>query len=159
MPPGATGATGWWSVTNGDNFRQNNRNIFTLQWGLHQTGRRAIKDTAELTSPGPGSITDLEAEYREESTTWHWSVTETKTELKKLPLSYWYDIDSLIWGLETLDVVIMSDQGQSHVSRVLPGPEEASHTVVYYMVRSEDTTGRLSLVWNILLLNITRGSR
>ena len=34
----------------------------------HVDGPVTIKDTAELTSPGPGSITDLEAEYREEST-------------------------------------------------------------------------------------------
>ena len=90
-----------------------------------------------------------------------WSVTKTKAELKKLSLSYWNDIDFLIRGLETLDVSsrVYGVRATCLECCLDPGPEEASHTVVYYMMRSEDGIGRLSLVWNVLLMNITRGSR
>ena len=135
--------------------------VYTGAFIRHVDGPVIIKDTAEHTAPGPGRITDLEAEYREEEheVTLGWSVPDSQTEIEKFSLSYSHDIDSVIRGLETRDVVLSHVPGQSRVSQVLPGPEVASPTMVYYVVRSEDSAGRLSLVSNILYLNITRGSR
>ena len=133
--------------------------VYTGAFIRHVDGPVIIKDTGEHTVPGPGRITDLEAEYREEEheVTLGWSVPESQTEIEKFTLSYSHNIDSVIRGLETRDVVLSRVPGQSRVSQVLPGPEVASPTVVYYVVRSEDSAGRLSLVSNILYLNITRG--
>ena len=135
--------------------------VYTGAFVRHVDGPVIIKDTAEAASPGPRRITDLEAEYREEEheVSLGWSVAEGGAEVERFTLSYSHNIDSVIRGLETRDVVITRVQGQDRVSQVLPGPEVASPTMVYYVVRSEDSAGRLSLVSNIVYLNITRGSR
>ena len=133
--------------------------VYTGAFVRHVEGPVIIKDTAEHTAPGPRRVTDLEAEYREEEheVSLCWSVQEGQAE--RFTLSYSHDIDSVIRGLETRDVAIIRVRGQGRVSQVLPGPEVASPTIVYYVVRAEDSAGRLSLVSNIVYLNITRGSR
>ena len=132
--------------------------VYTGAFVRHVLGPVIIKDTSEHTAPGPGRITDLTAAYREaeHEVELSWGVPESLTEIERFTLSWSHDIDSVIRGLDTRDVVLTRVRGQGRVTQVVPGPEVAAPTMVYYVVRSEDSAGRLSLVSNIIYLNITR---
>jgi len=94
--------------------------VYTKAFVRHVEGHVIIKDTAEYTSPSPRRIIDLEAEYREEEheVSLGWSVQEGQAE--RFTLSYSHDIDSVIRGLETRDVVItrVRGQGRHHPVRI-----------------------------------------
>ena len=122
----------------------------------HVTGPIINKDTGTLATPGPKRITDFSAHYLEDShkVEISWTVPDSIAEIQSFTLSYSDNVDTLIRGLETRDVVISRDARAGHVTELLPGPDMSG--VVYFALRSVDSSGGWSKISNIIYLNITR---
>ena len=117
---------------------------------------RSSKLDASHLSQSPGRITDLGVEYLEnvDKVEIKWSVPQSLAEIKSFTLSYSDDVNTLLRGLETRDVVISRDTRVEHVTQVLPGPEKTG--IVYFSIRSVDSSSNIGRISNIVYLNITR---
>ena len=122
----------------------------------HVTGPIINKDTEQLATPGPKRITDFSAQYLDDSHKIEisWTVPDSIAEIQSFTLSYSDNVDTLIRGLETRDVVMSRDTRAGHVTEILPGPDMSG--VVYFALRSVDSSGGWSKISNIIYLNITR---
>ena len=134
---------------------------FTGSFIRHVEGPTINLDTGGVhASPGPRRITDFAAEYLDTShqVELSWTVPDSLAEIRSYTLSYSDNVDTVIRGLETRDVVITRDTIAGHdgyVTQVLPAPDNVSG-VVYFIIRAEDSSGAWSKLSNIVYLNITR---
>ena len=133
---------------------------FTGSFIRHVEGPTINVDSGSHASPGPRRITDLAAEYLDSShqVEVSWTVPDSLAEIRSYTLSYSDNVDTVIRGLETRDVVITRDSIAGHdgyVTQVLPAPDNVSG-VVYFIIRAEDSSGAWSKLSNIVYLNITR---
>ena len=122
-----------------------------------------LAEGERVAAPGPGRVTDLRAEVdeaaRQVELSWSWPRgVET---VDSVTVSYSHDVDAVIRGLDTRDVVISRDAvardaASGRVTQRLPAPEVAGPgRVVYYTVRAQDGAGRPAKLSNIVYLNVT----
>ena len=102
----------------------------------------------------PRRITDFSVEYREDDhqVELTWTVPDSLLEIETFTVSYSEDIDTVIRGDKTRDVVISRDSNHGHVS--LPGPDVSG--IVYFVIRAVDSAGSAGPLSNIVYLNVTR---
>ena len=122
-----------------------------------------LAEGERVAAPGPSRVTDLRAEVdeaaRQVELSWSWPRgVET---VDSVTVSYSHDVDAVIRGLDTRDVVISRDAvardaASGQVTQRLPAPEVAGPgRVVYYTVRAQDGAGRPAKLSNIVYLNVT----